>query len=178
VRDYLRLQLIGFSTRARIRHADQSRTSKAFPHASVQAHANRGLRAHSNSRLCVRIEAMGAADCESKADKLCAWLRTSVGSSRYARQKLGLVDDFIQRLGAAGLNIFQCRIPKFVQPPGFRISFNLPIPSIFKIHLGEAREKLALFRVGKLLHRVNDFCDRAHELDYIARIAPVNLPRR
>jgi hypothetical protein len=79
--DYLRLRPIGFSTRARIRHADQSRTSKVFPDAPVQARANRGLRAHSNSRLCVRIEAMGAADCESKADKLLrAWLRTSVGN--------------------------------------------------------------------------------------------------
>jgi len=86
----------------------------------------------------------------------------SAGSERYARQKLGVVEDFIERFCLSGFDIFQSLMPEMIEPAGFCVSLNLTVPGIVKIDLRQLLEKLTLLLLIKLLNRVDDFSYGAH----------------
>ena len=50
-----------------------------------------------------------------------------------------------------------------IEPARFRVSFDLPIPLIVKIHLGQTLEKLGLVSLRQLLNGFDDFTHRAHK---------------
>jgi hypothetical protein len=58
-----------------------------------------------------------------------------------------------------------------IEPPRFRVSFDLPIPGIIEIHLGQAFEELGLLLLRQLFYRFDDFTHRAH-VGNLAEIFP------
>ena len=83
-------------------------------------------------------------------------------SEWYARQNLLVAEDFIERLGSSGLDVFHRFLPERIELSRFCVGLNLAIPSVVEIHVGQTLEKLRFLSLGQLLNRFDDFIDRAH----------------
>ena len=88
--------------------------------------------------------------------------RISDDSEWYARQKLLVAEDFIERLDSSGLDVFHRFLPERIESSRFRVGLDLAIPSIIEIHFGQTLKKLGFVSLRQFSYRFDDFTHCAH----------------